>query len=36
MERIRKKWALRARRHQRAKRNMLGTPERPRLSVFRS
>ncbi|MBI5369352.1 MAG: 50S ribosomal protein L18 [Planctomycetes bacterium] len=36
MERIRKKWALRERRHQRAKRNMLGTPERPRLSVYRS
>lgn len=36
MDRIKKKWLKRKKRHQRLRQKVFGTPERPRLSVYRS
>ena len=36
MDRIEKKWRARQRRHQRVRKHISGTPERPRLNVYRS
>jgi large subunit ribosomal protein L18 len=36
MDRTKKKWLARQRRHQRVRKHISGTPERPRLNVYRS